>query len=174
MQVKGTMITDYVKLVRSNPDKDWGRYLEDGDWEIINGQVLSSAWYPYEFFRRLGYAVFKEIAPGHQVACHLFDDAGAITTETPYTVSENILEACNVSKHFPIRKGIFKRVVAHVKAVDGVDLTIRRGSKQASIQIKLYEPGTRVDILNLAFNPPSLLKLGDMAIPVTTIMLREL
>lgn len=38
-----------------------------------------------------------------------------------------ILEVNNLKKYFPIRKGIFRRVVGHVKAVDGVDFFIREG-----------------------------------------------
>jgi oligopeptide transport system ATP-binding protein len=38
-----------------------------------------------------------------------------------------LLEVKNLKKYFPIRKGLFSRVVGHVKAVDGVDLFIRRG-----------------------------------------------
>ena len=38
-----------------------------------------------------------------------------------------MLEARDVRVHFPIRKGFFKRVVGHVKAVDGVNLTIHAG-----------------------------------------------
>jgi len=38
-----------------------------------------------------------------------------------------LLEVKNLKKHFPIRKGVFKRVVGHVKAVDGVSFTIRTG-----------------------------------------------
>ena len=32
-----------------------------------------------------------------------------------------------LKKHFPIKKGLFSRVVGHVKAVDGVSFTINRG-----------------------------------------------
>jgi oligopeptide/dipeptide ABC transporter ATP-binding protein len=32
-----------------------------------------------------------------------------------------------IKKHFPIKEGVLQRVVGHVKAVDGVDLDIRRG-----------------------------------------------
>jgi peptide/nickel transport system ATP-binding protein len=39
--------------------------------------------------------------------------------------SEVLLELNDVKKHFPIRKGVFKKVVARVKAVDGVDFTIK-------------------------------------------------
>jgi len=62
MQVKGTLLMDYVKIVRANKDRKWDRWLAAEDWEIINGQVLPSNWYPYENFRRIGFAVFKEIA----------------------------------------------------------------------------------------------------------------
>ena len=37
------------------------------------------------------------------------------------------LKLKNVEVHFPVKEGIFKRTVAHVKAVDGVDVEIYRG-----------------------------------------------
>ena len=41
---------------------------------------------------------------------------------------ENILlEVKNLKKYFPVRKGILKRVVAHVKAVDDISLYIKEG-----------------------------------------------
>lgn len=41
--------------------------------------------------------------------------------------SENILEVRNLKKHFPIKAGVFQRVVGHVKSVDGVSFEIKRG-----------------------------------------------
>ena len=38
-----------------------------------------------------------------------------------------ILRAEELKVHFPIRRGVLRRVVGHVKAVDGVNLSIRRG-----------------------------------------------
>jgi ABC-type oligopeptide transport system ATPase subunit len=38
-----------------------------------------------------------------------------------------LLEVKNLKKYFPVHKGILRRVVAHVKAVDGVDMYIRGG-----------------------------------------------
>jgi microcin C transport system ATP-binding protein len=49
---------------------------------------------------------------------------------TPEPVAEDapeVLSATGVKVWFPIRKGIIKRTVGHVKAVDGVTLTVRRG-----------------------------------------------
>lgn len=40
---------------------------------------------------------------------------------------EKLLEIKGLKKHFPIRKGMWQRVVGYVKAVDDVDLTIQRG-----------------------------------------------
>jgi len=42
--------------------------------------------------------------------------------------SDNILlDVKNLKKYFPVRKGVFRRVVAQVKAVDDVDLFIKEG-----------------------------------------------
>lgn len=41
--------------------------------------------------------------------------------------AQPILEVKNLKKHFPIHKGILRRVVGHVRAVDGVDLTVLQG-----------------------------------------------
>jgi peptide/nickel transport system ATP-binding protein len=38
-----------------------------------------------------------------------------------------LLEVKNLKKYFPVRKGILRRVVAQVKAVDGIDMFIKEG-----------------------------------------------
>ncbi len=43
------------------------------------------------------------------------------------TNKEVILTLRGVKTHFPIQKGVFRRTVGHVKAVDGVDLDVYRG-----------------------------------------------
>lgn len=68
-------------------------------------------------------------------------------------MSSIILEAKNIKKHFPIRKGLLLREVASVKAVDDISLTVRRGetlglvgesgcgkSTLGRTLIRLYEP----------------------------------
>src|SRR5690348_6475095 len=53
------------------------------------------------------------------------------------TVSRNgapMLEVTDLVKHFAIRSGIFiKRVIGHVKAVDGISLSIHRGETVALV-----------------------------------------
>jgi oligopeptide/dipeptide ABC transporter ATP-binding protein len=39
-----------------------------------------------------------------------------------------ILEVRDLKTHFPLRKGVFSRVVGRIKAVDGVSLRVRRGT----------------------------------------------
>lgn len=68
-------------------------------------------------------------------------------------VNDIILEAKNIKKHFPIKKGLFLREVASVKAVDDVSLIVRKGetlglvgesgcgkSTLGRTLIRLYEP----------------------------------
>ncbi len=79
----------------------------------------------------------------HLVACHLYDRgfmdrpvSRPITTGgesapmrwTPSVKEEILLEVKGLRCYYPIRKGLFKRIVGYVKAVDGVDLTIKKGS----------------------------------------------
>ena len=41
--------------------------------------------------------------------------------------SQTLLEVQGLKKHFPIQRGLFRRTVGHVRAVDGVDLTVNVG-----------------------------------------------
>jgi hypothetical protein len=62
--VKGTMLADFVRMIRANRDRDWDAYLEEGDWEIINSKIYPTKWYPLGYYQRLGYATYKVLAGG--------------------------------------------------------------------------------------------------------------
>lgn len=47
--------------------------------------------------------------------------------QTPPTTGTTLVEVKGLKVHFPIKGGLLNRTVANVKAVDGVDLYIRRG-----------------------------------------------
>jgi oligopeptide transport system ATP-binding protein len=47
--------------------------------------------------------------------------------EHPWTAADPILEVRGLRTWFPVRSGVLGRTVAQVRAVDGVDLTIRQG-----------------------------------------------
>lgn len=56
----------------------------------------------------------------------------ALTETQPQTVTataadRDLVVVHNLKKYFPVRRGLLQRVVAWVKAVDGVSFTIRRG-----------------------------------------------
>lgn len=42
-------------------------------------------------------------------------------------MAENLLEVKGLKKYFPIKKGVFSQTVGHVKAVDDVSFTIKKG-----------------------------------------------
>lgn len=42
-------------------------------------------------------------------------------------MTEKLLRIEDLKVHFPIRKGVFRRTVGHLKAVDGVSLSLRQG-----------------------------------------------
>ncbi len=88
MQVKGTMIIDYVRLVRAHKDIDWDKWLDPGDWEVINNEVMYSAWYPYALFRRLGWASYQEIAGGDPEMIRAF---GRFNMQSLLKVYHNLL-----------------------------------------------------------------------------------
>ncbi|HAG97514.1 MAG TPA: peptide ABC transporter substrate-binding protein, partial [Ktedonobacter sp.] len=46
---------------------------------------------------------------------------------TPATTGTTLVEVKGLKVHFPIKGGLLSRTVANVKAVDGVDMFIRRG-----------------------------------------------
>ena len=47
--------------------------------------------------------------------------------ETNGRSGDFLLQTKDLKMHFPIRAGVLQRTVGHVKAVDGVDLSVRRG-----------------------------------------------
>jgi peptide/nickel transport system ATP-binding protein len=83
-------------------------------------------------------------AGDRRVRCHLREQGPApALRELPAAVAEGTLVAAasapvlaeveNLAVHFPIRKGLFKRTVGNVRAVDGVSLTIRAGRTLALV-----------------------------------------
>jgi len=80
------------------------------------------------------------------VRCHLYSRSGEVK-EAPATVTtageaveraptkeaETLLVTRDLKVHFPIHKGIFRRVVGHVRAADGVSLEIPTGRTVALV-----------------------------------------
>jgi len=100
-----------------------------------------------------GHAEDRSSGEAHLAACHLHDRAfmnGPLSrplqraaavgarhvrgTAGPGTDSGGpVLEIKGLKTWYPIRKGVFKRVKGYVRAVDGIDLTVRRGRTLALV-----------------------------------------
>ena len=66
-------------------------------------------------------------APSHDYTKHLI--AAEPKGRPPVTdhSSKTVMEARGIKVWFPIRQGLFRRTVDHVKAVDGIDISVRAG-----------------------------------------------
>ena len=69
------------------------------------------------------------LAPPRQDSSNEVDEGTAVAAASMPV----IVEVTDLKVHFPIRKGVFKRTVGHVKAVDGVSLTIHSGRTLALV-----------------------------------------
>jgi microcin C transport system ATP-binding protein len=65
--------------------------------------------------------------PRHEYTRHLLSAEPRGKPGTRDATASAVIEASGVRVWFPIKAGVFRRTVAHVKAVDGVDLTLREG-----------------------------------------------
>ena len=140
------------RLLRCRPTRD----RRGQNLDTIRGIVPSPEMYPKgcRFYDRCPRAMphcrdvepkLDEIDAAHNVACHLYDGGKKPeiwlheTAEAEEASAHKrpddgtLLELQGLSMHFPIRKGILQRTVGHVRAVDGVDMTIRRGQTLALV-----------------------------------------
>jgi oligopeptide/dipeptide ABC transporter ATP-binding protein len=119
-----------------------------GELSVIRGQVpaLTTQFSGCRFAERCDFAFerCRVEAPrllDSGVRCHLRETeragpraavsgpgAGLSAAEAPV-----LLEASDLQVHFPIRRGVLRRTVGHVKAVDGVSLAIREGRTLALV-----------------------------------------
>lgn len=156
-----------IKLLESLPSKNKrGKGLS-----IIKGNVPPATRFPSgcRFAPRCPLAmdmcreqVPEEIraAAGHTAACFLFKESRerlADATKEPLAdhgesskAEDKIITASSLCVHFPIRKGLFKSVVGHVRAVDGLDIELSRGRTLALVgESGCGKTTTGLSILNL-------------------------
>ena len=65
--------------------------------------------------------------PRHEYTQHLVAAEPRPMVRAPLATAPAVVEAEDVRVWFPVRRGLLRRVVDHVKAVDGVSLTVREG-----------------------------------------------
>lgn len=139
------------------------RHKRDHALAVIGGEVpaLSQSFTGCRFADRCEQAwsichtavpPWIEVTPGHQVRCHLYA-SHPVSQAKPVTAlsappekiaapalqgrteqkNRTLLEVHNLKIHFPIRRGLLKRIVGQVKAVDGVSLSIEPGQTLALV-----------------------------------------
>lgn len=82
----------------------------------------------------------------HLVSCHLLDPQAKYKRDeqawqaceerperTALNMRRNLIEVDGLKTHFPVKRGVFLRTVAHVKAVDEIDLRFPYGSTLALV-----------------------------------------
>ena len=138
-----------------------GQTKRGGSLAVIRGTVppLSQEFRGCRFADRCDFAWdlcretpprFHEMAKGHGARCHLYGDEGGgrmregvsspssvlhPSSRVPHPSREAapLLAVTGLKVHFPIHKGLFKRVVGQVKAVDGVSLKLQPGRTLALV-----------------------------------------
>ena len=146
-----------IKLLESLPRID----SEDRALQTIEGRVPAATHYAdgCRFAPRCHVAVatcrqrdpellsIRGVGREHSAACLLYEDEFAASRELMHAsapgrlknvnesdeAAEPIMTATGVAVWFPIRKGVLQRTAGYVRAVDGVDLTIRKGRTLALV-----------------------------------------
>jgi len=130
----------------------------EGTLEVIRGSVpaLHQRFAGCRFEPRCDFAweTCSDVVPGwseagveHRVRCHLYDPACSEGTGPPpgtparggerergaRPAGGELLRVEQLAVHFPIRRGVLKQVVGHVRAVDGVSLRVAAGQTLALV-----------------------------------------
>jgi hypothetical protein len=136
-KVKGTMLMDYVRLIRANKDKDWNNYIKKEDWDIINSKILMTKWYPLEVYQRCGMAAFKILGRGNlEIARFNGKISGKIMFENIYTM---------ITSDKDTMKGINRFVTIHGSLFNFSTLSFEQvGAKHARIYHN-YDPNDPAD-----------------------------
>ena len=98
------------------------RHVADEVAVMYRGEIIERASV-HDFFHN----------PQQEYSRRLIDALPDLTKFHHERAQETLLEINDVKVHFPIRKGVFQRVVDYTRAVDGVSMTIGRAETYALV-----------------------------------------
>jgi peptide/nickel transport system ATP-binding protein len=125
-----------------------------GELAVIRGQVpaLTREFRACRFAERCDYVFDRcrveapallQPAPGHRARCHLREEGPAMprsmhvvpsqATSADAAAGVTLLKVDDLKVHFPIRRGVLRRTVGYVRAVDGISLELREGRTLALV-----------------------------------------
>jgi peptide/nickel transport system ATP-binding protein len=124
-----------------------------GELAVIRGQVppLTSSFDHCRFADRCDFVFDRcrveapallEPAPVHLARCHLREAGPAAPRQIDVSKKQSVvpadqrrvvLEVQDLKVHFPVRRGIFRHTVGHVRAADGVSFRLREGRTLALV-----------------------------------------
>jgi peptide/nickel transport system ATP-binding protein len=124
-----------------------------GELAVIRGQVppLTRTFEACRFAERCDFVFDRcrreapallEPAPGHLARCHLREAGLAPPRQSGFssqtrreeaTAGLPLLNVNELKVHFPVRRGVFRRTVGYVRAVDGVSLELHQGRTLALV-----------------------------------------
>jgi peptide/nickel transport system ATP-binding protein len=130
-----------------------GAGKRDAELAVIKGQVppLTREFHQCRFAERCDFAFdrcyredpgWTHVAGGHEARCFLIEKTPAGALEPAQAIAaaavrpapaEPLLSVRDLKVHFPIRKGLLRRTVGQVRAVDGVSLEIAAGRTLALV-----------------------------------------
>lgn len=145
VKVKGTILVDLVKQVRVAKDKDWGQYLTPEDMKLINGEIMTSSWYPGDFFYRLSLAVYKVIGQSSTEACFAYGQLAAHNMAVVYT---NIIvqgdPATTIDRFVTRRKSFF-----NTEYQDAEQNRVVKGDNQVTIHTIGDKGGSDSEVIDV-------------------------
>ena len=130
-----------------------GARQSNGELSVIRGQVppLTAAFRGCRFADRCDFSYERcgegepeltSVLPSHQVRCvHVAERgvfpginlAASAGVRASSDVAQPLLRVRDLKVHFPVRKGLLKRAVGHIKAVDGISLEVGAGRTLALV-----------------------------------------
>ena len=123
------------RVPRLNKGLECCRFSSRCDYAMARCRIEAPRWY--------------RVTPSHSVRCLLFEQDTEIRHSVNHAVMDvsqqhvassqqhvphaPLLQTAELRVHFPIQKGVLKRVVGYVRAVDGVSLAIEQGETLALV-----------------------------------------
>ena len=90
-QVRGVLLVDYVRMLRSQKSVDWSRHLEPQDLQYLETHIDPAGWYPMATFERMGNAILATVTRGEMFPVQLWGrySAAQLRTAHPMLLEPN-------------------------------------------------------------------------------------